>query len=131
MMKRAITVTALMLVMSSPAWAVSKEIIELQKSVQILSDQIRDLTRLFTEKMAIMNQLVERTADANNRMQGSIDTVQRGLQTAIQSQTVAQNQKIDAQSTRLQQISDNVDDLKARQAKLSDQITQLRQLMET
>ncbi len=134
-MKRATTVTALMLaglfLMPSPAWAVSKEIIQLQQSVQLLSDQVRDLTRLFTEKMAVMSQLVEKTSDANNRLQGSIDTVQRGLQTAIQSQTVAQNQKIDAQSTRLQQISDNVDDLKARQAKLSEQITQLRQLMET
>lgn len=130
-MKRATVLLALMLAPSAPAWAVSKEILQLQQMVQTLSDRVKDLDNRMTERMALMTQLVEKAADANNRLQTSIDGVQTKLQTAISTQTAAQNQKIDSQAARLQQISDSVDEMKARQNKLSDQLTQLRQFLET
>src|SRR5258708_32129885 len=130
-MKRMTLFLALLLALAAPAFAVSKEIVQLQQSVQLLSDQIRDLNRLVTERMAVMTQLVEKAADSTNKLQGSIDNMQRTLETAIRSQTVSVNQKLDSEQSRLQAVADGVDDLRARQTKLSDQLTQIRQLLET
>ena len=130
-MKRATLLFALMLALSAPAWAVSKEILQLQQMVQTLTDRIEKLDNSNREKMVVMTQLVEKTADATNRLQGALDAMQHSLQTAITSQGAVQNQKIDGQQARLQQISDSLDEMKARQTKLSEQITQLRQFMET
>src|ERR1017187_5419900 len=123
-MKRATLLFALMLALSAPAWAVSKEILQLQQMVQTLTDRIEKLDNSNREKMVVMTQLVEKTADATNRLQGALDAMQHSLQTAITSQGAVQNQKIDGQQARLQQISDSLDEMKARQTKLSEQITQ-------
>ena len=130
-MKRATLLFALMLALSAPAWAVSKEILELQQMIRTLTDRIEKLDNTQREKMAVMTQLVEKTADATNRLQGALEAMQHSVQTAITSQGAVENQKIDSQQARLQQISDSLDEMKARQQKLSEQITQLRQFMET
>ncbi len=125
-----LTVFALMTV-STPAWAASKEIIQLQQMVQSLSDQVRDLQKAFLEKNAVMTSLVEKSADNTNRLQAAIDNLQHTLQTSLGSQVTSTNQRLDSQQQRLQLINDSVDELKARQNKLSDQLTQIRQLLET
>jgi tol-pal system protein YbgF len=115
----------------APVFAVSKEIIQLQQMVQLLSDQVLQLQKAFLEKNAVMAQLVEKSADNTNRLQASIDNLQRTLQTSLGSQVTSTNQRLDSQQQRLQLINDSVDELKARQNKLSDQLTQIRQLLET
>jgi len=130
-MKRATLLFALMLALSAPAWAVSKEILELQQMIRTLTDRIEKLDNTQREKMVVMTQLVEKTADATNRLQGALEAMQHSLQTAITSQAGVQTQRIEGQQARLQQISDGLDEMKARQQKLSEQITQLRQFLET
>ena len=132
-MKRTLTIFAVFtcLALSTPAFAVSKEIIQLQQMVQSLSDQVRDLNRLVTEKMLIMSQLVEKASDNTNKLQGSIDGMQRTLQSAIAQQSTSTTQRLDGQQTQLQRVSDSVEEMKARQAKLSEQIAQMKQLLET
>jgi tol-pal system protein YbgF len=130
-MKRATLLFALMLALSAPAWAVSKEILQLQQMIQDLTNRVEKLDNAQREKMAVMTQLVEKTSDATNRLQGALDAMQKTMQNAITSQGAIENQKIDGQQSHLQQISDSLDEMKARQQKLSDQITQLRQFMET
>src|SRR5450755_2897951 len=105
-MTRATLLFALMLALSAPAWAVSKEILELQQMIRTLTDRIEKLDNNNREKMAVMTQLIEKTAAATNRLQGSLDASQRAMQTAITSQGAIENQKIDGQTARLQQISD-------------------------
>src|SRR3954469_11214274 len=107
-MKRIAIYLTLMLAISSPAWAVSKEIVQLQQSVQLLTDQIRDLTRLVTERFALMTQLVEKASDSTNKLQASVDNVQRSVQGAITAQSTDTSRKFDSQTARLQQISDSV-----------------------
>jgi len=132
-MKRILSICMVLgfLALSTPAWAVSKEIIQLQQMVQLLSDQVLQLQKAFLEKNAVMAELVEKSADNTNRLQASIDNLQRTLQTSLGSQVTSTNQRLDSQQQRLQLINDSVDELKARQNKLSDQLTQIRQLLET
>ena len=109
-----------------PLGAVSKEIIQLQRDIALLNEQLRDLNRLITERMAVMTQLVEKSNDTTNKLQGSIDNVQRTLQTAI----AAQGQKIDGFQSQFQALSEGLEEVKTRQTRLSEQMTQVRQLLE-
>jgi tol-pal system protein YbgF len=119
------------LVAPAPVGAVSKEIVQLQQMVQLLSDQVRDLQKVVLEKNALMTQLVEKSADNTNKLQTTIEALQRTLQSSLGSQVTSTNQRLDGQQQRLQLINDSVDELKARQNKLSEQLTQIRQLLET
>jgi tol-pal system protein YbgF len=115
----------------TPVYAVSKEIVQLQQMVQTLSDQVRDLQKAFLEKNAVMAELVEKSADNTNRLQAAIDSLQKTLQSSLGSQVTSTNQRLDSQQQRLQLINDSVDELKSRQNKLSEQLTQIRTLLET
>jgi len=118
---------AALLALALPAWAQKKEVIQLQRDVALLQEQIRELNRLITERLAVMTNLVERNTDTVNKLQGSIDNAQR----AVQSSVAAQGQKIDTLQSHFQALSDGLEDLKARQGRLSEQMAQVRQLVET
>ncbi len=115
----------------TPVYGVSKEIVQLQQMVQTLTDQVAALQKAFLEKNAVMTQLVERSADNTNKLQAAIDNLQKTLQTSMGSQITSTNQRLDSQQNRLQLINDSVDELKSRQNKISDQLTQIRQLIES
>ncbi len=126
-MRIRVCVLAALLALALPAWPASKEIIQLQRDVALLQEQIRELNRLITERLAVMTSLVERNTDAVNKLQGSIDNAQR----AVQSSVAGQGQKIDTLQSHFQALGDALEDLKARQARLSEQMAQVRQLVET
>ena len=126
-MKPKFLLLPVLLLLAQPAFPVAKEIIQLQQSVALLQDQVRDLNRMITERMAVMTQLVERNTDTTNKLQGAIDNVQRALSSTL----AAQGQKIDSGHQQVQALSESLEDLKARQTRLSEQLTQIRQLLET
>lgn len=110
-----------------PAHPVAKEIIQLQRDVALLQDMVRDLNRLMTERMAVMTQLVERNTDTTNKLGAALENVQRSLAVALS----AQGQKIDSGQQHVQAVAESLEDLKARQARLGEQLVQIRQLLET
>lgn len=127
MSRKLLLVILVIFLAAPPAHPVAKEIIQLQRDVALLQDMVRDLNRLMTERMATMNQLVERNTDTINKLQGTIDTVQRGLTAALS----AQGQKIDSGQQHVQAVAESLEDLKARQSRLGEQLVQIRQLLET
>lgn len=123
---KALFLAAAMLV-SAPAWAVAKEIIQLQRDVALLGDQLRDLNRLMTERLAETKQLLEQSTDSVNKLNGAIEAVQRSLQVTI----AGQGQKVDGLQSQIQSLNDSLEDVKARLARLSEQVAQVRQAQET
>ena len=124
----AMTLGALLLVPQSPAFAVSKEIIQLQTQVQALQDQISHLQQSNDERMGVMKNLVEQNTDTVNKMSLALQQMQKLLQA---QQTDTQG-KIDQVSGQIQTLNDSVDEMKARFAKLQkqleDQQTQMQNL---
>jgi tol-pal system protein YbgF len=104
---------------------------QLMQMVQQLTDDVRALQKSVLEKNQQMADLVEHATDSTNRLQASIDNLQKTLQSSLGSQVTSTNQRLDSQQQRLQLINDSVDELKARQQKLSEQLTQIRTLLET
>jgi TolA-binding protein len=97
-----------------PAFAVSKDMVQLQTQIQELQDAVARLQQSNDERMGVMKDLVQQSADSINKMSVSVDTLQRQMQT----QQDAQNGKIDQISGQIQSLNDSLDEIKARFARL-------------
>ena len=102
-----------------PAHAVSKDMVQLQTQIQQLQDAVARLQQSNDERMGVMKDLVQQSADTVNKMSQSIET----LQQQMKSQQEAQNGKIDQVSGQIQSINDSLDEMKAR-------LTRLEKLMQ-
>lgn len=104
---------------SPPAFAVSKEIVQLQTQVQQLQDAVARLQQSNDERMGVMKDLVQQSADSVNRMSLNVDSLQKQLQTRQDEQTG----KIEQLSGQIQSLNDSLDEIKARLARL-EKLTQ-------
>jgi tol-pal system protein YbgF len=106
----------------TPAWGVSKEIIQLQSQVQTLQDQMTQMQQSFNERMGVMKSLMDQNTDSMNKVTTSMTGIQTGLQ-KLQSDNGA---KVDQLSGQIQALNDSLDELKARLAKVSKQLDDMQ-----
>jgi tol-pal system protein YbgF len=106
-----------------PAFAVSKEIIQLQTQVQTLSDQVARLQQSLDERMGVLRNLVEQSTDSVNKMSATVNE----LQQKSQAQSADSNSRLEQVSGQVQSLHDSVDELKARLAKISKQLDDVQQ----
>jgi len=119
----AAAMTAIVLVsLSAPARAASKEMIELQTQVQQLLDMVQRLQSTMDSRFAVLQHLAEQTADNANQMSATVNT----LQQKIAAQSDANGGKLDAVSGQMQSLNDSVDELKSRIAKLDKTVQDMQ-----
>jgi tol-pal system protein YbgF len=119
----AAAMTAIVLVsLSAPARAASKEMIELQTQVQQLLDMVQRLQSTLDTRFAVLQHLAEQTADNANQMSATVNT----LQQKIAAQSDANGGKLDAVSGQMQSLNDSVDELKSRIAKLDKTVQDMQ-----
>jgi tol-pal system protein YbgF len=106
-----------------PAFAVSKEIIQLQTQVQTLSDQVARLQQSMDERMGVLKNLVEQSTDSVNKMSVAVNDLQRKAQT----ESTDTNSRLEQVSGQIQSLHDTVDELKARLAKITKQLDDMQQ----
>ncbi len=107
---RGLAVCAVLLLPGSRAFAVSKEMVQLQTQVQQLQDAVARLQQSNDERMGVMKDLVQQTADSVNRMGVTV----QALQGKLGAGTEANGAKLDQVSGQVQSLNDSVDELKAR-----------------
>lgn len=108
---------ATLLLAPLPAAGVAKEIIQLQRDVALLQQQLRDLQQSVTQNHAVLKTLVEQATDSVNRMNASLATLQKTVQDA-QANTHA---RTDTLAGQVQALADGLEEVKARLARLSQQ----------
>jgi len=94
----------------SPAFAVSKDMVQLQTQIQQLQDAVARLQQSNDERMGVMKDLIQQSADSVNRMSVTLDALHKQMQ----AQQEAQTGKIDQLSGQIQSLNDSVDEIKAR-----------------
>ena len=99
---------------AAPAHAVSKEMIQLQAQVQQLQEAVARLQQSNDERMGVLKDLVQQTADSVNRMSVTVGSLQKGLA----GQQEASMAKADQLSGQIQSLNDSLDELKARMARI-------------
>jgi tol-pal system protein YbgF len=110
-----------------PAFAVSKEMIQLQTQVQQLQEQMTAMQRSFDERMGVMNNLVQQDTDAANKIGAAITA----LQTTLQKQQADGASHVDQLSGQIQALNDSLDELKARLAKVTKQLEDMQSSQQT
>ncbi len=110
-----------------PASAVAREIVELQQSVAQLLQGQQDMRSAIDQKFAEVRTLVGQSLDAQSRLTAEMTSLQKTLQDA-QANTGA---KVDTLTTQSQGVSDNMQDLQARIGKVSQQVSELQNLVQS
>jgi tol-pal system protein YbgF len=106
----------------TPAWGVSREIVELQTQVQGLQDQMTHMQQSFDERMGVMKNLIDQNTDSMNKVTAAITS----LQATLQKQQSDSGGRVDQLSTQIQALNDSLDELKARLAKVSKQLEDMQ-----
>jgi tol-pal system protein YbgF len=109
-------------VTGTPAWGVSKEIVQLQTQVDALQQQMGQMKQSFDERMGVMQHLVEQSTDSVNKVAASI----ADLQGSLQKQQTDTGARTDQISGQIQALNDTMDELKARLTKLSKQLEDMQ-----
>jgi tol-pal system protein YbgF len=110
-----------------PAGAVSKEMIQMQQQLtQILQNQ-QDLRSAMDSNSATLRTLVQQSLDATNQLSGQMGALQKTVQ-EVQANS---GSRIDSMSQQTQGLSDNVQDIQARVGKLSQQVTDIQNLLQS
>jgi tol-pal system protein YbgF len=107
---------------ATPAWGLSKEMVQLQTQVQQLQEQMTAMQRSFDERMGVMKNLVEQDTDAVNKVAAALDT----LQTTLTKQQTDAGAKSDQLSGQIQALNDTLDELKVRLAKVTKQLEDMQ-----
>jgi tol-pal system protein YbgF len=111
----------------SPTGAVSKDMIQLQEQVSQLLQGQRDIRSAIDTNQATLRTLVQQSLDATNQLNAQMGLLQKNVQEA----TASSGSRIDTMSTQTQGLSDNLQDIQARVAKLSQQMNDVQGLLQS
>ena len=104
------------------AFAVSKEIVQLQTQVQQLQDAVAKLQQTDDERLAVLKTLIGQTSDTVTKMSTGLDAIQQ----SVAKQQEADGAKLDQVSGQIQSLNDSLDELRARLAKLDKSVTDIQ-----
>lgn len=110
-----------------PAGAVSKEMIQLQQQVAQLLQGQQDLRTAVDSNSATLKTLVQQSLDAVSQLHSQMGALQKTVQ-EVQANTGA---RMDTMTQQTQGLSDNLQDVQARVAKLSQQVTDMQNLLQS
>src|SRR6266536_3697529 len=122
-----LAVLAAGLVGATPAWAVNREIVELQTQVQQLADQVTTLKQSLDERMGVLKNLMDQNTDSINKVTSAVTNIQ----TTLQKEQSDTSNHVDQLSGQLQALNDSLDELKARLGKVTKQLEDLQAAQQT
>jgi len=117
-----VVVVAVLFLEIAPAWGASKEMIQLQTSVDDLKAQMTQMTQSFNERMGIMKNLLDQNTDSMNKAAAAITS----LQGTLQKQQGDAGTHVDQLSGQIQALNDTLDELKVRLGKVSKQLEDMQ-----
>src|ERR1700689_1185493 len=122
----------------SLALPASKEMVELQRDVALLQEQVRTLQQSQNEKLAGLVVLVQQAVDASNRASTAVTLLQSGLRQTVKDQqksvvepVVGVGAKIDQMSTDFQALRESVADISSQVGKLQSQMVDIGNAVRT
>ena len=105
-----------------PAYAVNKEMVQLQTQVQALQDQMARMQQSFDERMGVMQHLIEQSTDNMNKVALAVSNLQANLQ----KQQNDAGSHVEQLSGQIQASNDSLDELRARLANVSKQLEDMQ-----
>jgi chromosome segregation ATPase len=118
--KRSSTVLIFLMLMvpNASAWSDDRETVQLESQLEALQDQTTRMQQAFDERVGSMYSLNKKNADAINKLLTTIT----GLQSSLDREQIDSSNRRDRISGQIQELNDNLDELKARLARVSKQL---------
>lgn len=109
------------------ALAVSKEIIQMQQQLQTLQQAVDGLQKTVDTQTAVLKTLIEQANDNVNSMKAQMADLER-----TNGQSLATtNSRFDSMTGQIQALSESLEEAKGRLSKLSDQLAQTQNIIQT
>jgi len=112
---------------AAPAQAQKKEIQQMQRDMELLMQSHRELQRSVDEKHAVLRTLIEQSLDAVNRLHTTMTVLQKNVQD-VQATTGA---RMDSSGTQMQALADNLEELKVRMGRFSQQMADMQGVLQS
>lgn len=120
------------------AFAQKKEILDMQRDVAMLQDQVRTLKSAFDEKMGQVTLLLQQSVDAQKDVSKAVTVLETRLNDKLSEQAktvgapvVTLGAKVDQMSTEFQSVSTGMNDLVSRMGKLEQKLVDLSNAVRT
>lgn len=110
-----------------PASAVSREIVELQQQISQVLQQQQELRSAVDTNSATLKTLVQQSLDSMNQLNGQMGSLQKVVQ-EVQANT---GSSITSVTQTTQGLQDNLQEVQARVGKLSQQMTDMQNLLQS
>ena len=131
--------TFILLVALSPlSFGASKEIVELQRDVAMLQDQVRNVQKSLDEKVTTIQTLVQQTLESVNNtnrtmavMQDRFNDAMKQQQQQVSGPVLTVTQKLDQMSEDFRAVRESVLDMNTRMGKLDAKMADLSNLINT
>lgn len=107
--------------------AQKKEVLQLQRDVQLLMQSHRELQRSVDEKHAILKTLIEQQTDATNRLNTALSALQKSLQD-VQASSSA---RVETMATQVQALADNFEEVKVRLGRMAQQLSDAQAVIQS
>jgi tol-pal system protein YbgF len=118
--------------------APSREIVELQRDVASLTEQVRHLQRSIDEKMGSLDALMQQSIASSNKGNTSLAVLESGIRDRLAEQqknlvapVLGMGTKLDQMATEFQGVRESVADLTERMNKLQAQMVDLNNAVRT
>jgi len=126
---KAVGITCVLLAAMPLSFGASKEIIELQRDVAQLQDQVRNLQKTLDQ----LTVLAQQALDAGNRnnaslavMQSNLGDTSKSVRESVSAPLMSVGTKMDAMSEDFRNLRETVNDVSARLGKLDAKVTDLQ-----
>ena len=123
----AVLLATLFAIAPPPAFGVSRETLEILQRLEAMAQAVQNLQKTVDTQTAVLRTLVEQTNDNVNTMKASV----ADLRKATQENLAANNARFDSTTAQLQALSESLDLAKERLAKLSEQVAQTQNIIQT
>jgi tol-pal system protein YbgF len=112
---------------AQPALAQKKDTLLLMRQLDTMQQTITNIQRALDTQTAVLKTLVEQTNDNVSSMKAQVEELRK----ATQQNLASSNARFDSMTSQIQNLSESLEEAKARLAKLSDQVAQTQNIIQT
>jgi tol-pal system protein YbgF len=123
----ALLVAGLVVLAASPAFGQKKDTLLLMRQLDTMQQSIANLQKTVDTQTAILRTLIEQSNDNVNSMKAVVQDLRKEMQQNL----AGNNARFDAMVTQIQTLSESLEEAKARLSRLSDQVVQTQNILQT
>jgi tol-pal system protein YbgF len=112
---------------AQPALAQKKDTLLLMRQLDTMQQMIMNIQKTLDTQTAVLKTLVEQANENVNSMKTQVDELRK----ATQQNLASSNARLDSMTRDIQALSESLEEAKARLAKVSDQVAQTQNIIQT